>query len=80
MTDFAPLSILEEIDNANDTNTYAVIPVENSIEGVVRETLDNLTRLDNKEIKIIAGISEIISAIKATLVVSLIIFISFIVN
>lgn len=48
------LSILEEIDNTNDTNTYAVIPVENSIEGVVRETLDNLTRLDNKEIKIIA--------------------------
>ena len=32
----------------------AVIPIENSIEGIVRETLDNLSSLKKEGIKILA--------------------------
>lgn len=46
--------ILNFIDLSLDKDILAVIPIENSIEGVVRETLDNLTRLKDKSIKIIA--------------------------
>ncbi len=48
------ISILNELDNSTDENLLAVIPIENSIEGVVRETLDNLTRLSDKSIKILS--------------------------
>ncbi len=37
-------------------NTLGVLPVENSIEGAVRETLDNLIRLKNPNIKILAEV------------------------
>ena len=50
------ISLLKELDNNHDKNLLAVIPVENSIEGVVRETLDNLTRLKDDTIKILAEI------------------------
>lgn len=47
-------SIIKELDNAADTDILAVVPIENSIEGVVRETLDNLTRVEDCRIKILA--------------------------
>lgn len=43
---------LKAIDN--DKNSVAVLPIENSIEGVVRETIDNLIRLNDKDIQIMA--------------------------
>lgn len=46
------LEIIEELDNSPET--VAVLPIENSIEGIVRETIDNLIRLKNEDIKIIA--------------------------
>lgn len=42
-------------------NTLGVLPVENSIEGAVRETLDNLIKLKNPNIKIL---SEVIMPIE----------------
>lgn len=38
--------------NANP-NSLAVLPIENSIEGTVKETIDNLIKIENDEIKII---------------------------
>lgn len=57
----AIIAALNEIDKYNDKNLLAVIPIENSIEGVVRETLDNLTRLNDKSIKILSEIAIPIS-------------------
>lgn len=48
------VSLLKELDESKDENLFAVIPIENSIEGVVRETLDNLTRLNDKSVKILS--------------------------
>ncbi len=53
----AIISILHKLDEVQDEKTFAVIPIENSIEGVVRETLDNLTRLKDRNIKILAEIA-----------------------
>ena len=50
------ISLLKKLDNTADKNVLAVIPVENSIEGVVRETLDNLTRLKDDRIKVLAEV------------------------
>ena len=50
------ISLLKELDETKDKNVLAVIPVENSIEGFVRETLDNLTRLNDDNIKILAEV------------------------
>ncbi len=36
----------------NDENALCVLPIENSIEGIVRETIDNLLKLKDKQIKI----------------------------
>lgn len=55
------ISLLREVDESQDKNLLAVIPIENSIEGVVRETLDNLTRLNDKNVKILAEIAIPIS-------------------
>lgn len=38
----------------NDRNAIAVLPIENSIEGIVRETIDNLVKLEDKNFKIVA--------------------------
>lgn len=35
-----------------DYSSICVLPIENSIEGIVRETIDNLVRLDSKRLKI----------------------------
>ena len=51
------LSIIKELANNINNDSFAVIPIENSIEGVVRETIDNLAILNNTNIKIIAETS-----------------------
>ena len=51
--------VAEFVDN--NPNTLGVLPVENSIEGAVRETLDNLIKLKNPNIKIL---SEVIMPIE----------------
>lgn len=50
---------VEFVDNT--PNSLGVLPVENSIEGAVRETLDNLIKLKNPNIKIL---SEVIMPIE----------------
>lgn len=57
----AIITALQEIDQNTDKDLLAVIPIENSIEGVVRETLDNLTRINDKSVKILAEIAIPIS-------------------
>ena len=54
--DFKHLNSIKSIINYVDenNNAIAVVPIENSIEGVVRETIDNLTFVKDKSLKIIA--------------------------
>ena len=47
-------SIIKALKDANSEDIVGVIPIENSIEGIVRETLDNLSSLKKEGIKIIA--------------------------
>jgi len=60
---FEPLSsikqVLEFIDD--NPNTIGVLPIENSIEGAVRETIDNLIRTKNENVRIL---SELVMPIK----------------
>lgn len=51
--------VLEFVDE--NPNSIAVLPIENSIEGAVRETIDNLIRTNNTNIKIL---SEIVMPIR----------------
>lgn len=46
--------VLEFVDN--NPNSLGVLPIENSIEGAVRETIDNLIRTKNENIKILAEV------------------------
>ena len=46
--------IIKALKDDNSDDIAAVIPIENSIEGVVRETLDNLSSLKKEGFKIIA--------------------------
>ena len=46
--------IIKAIKDENNEDIAAVIPIENSIEGIVRETLDNLSSLKKEGFKIIA--------------------------
>ena len=41
----------------NDEDSIAVLPIENSIEGIVRETIDNILRINDERIKIQGEIS-----------------------
>src|SRR5574344_1423982 len=52
-------SVLEFVDNT--PHTVGILPVENSIEGAVRETIDNLIRTNNSKIRIL---SEFVMPIK----------------
>jgi len=54
--------VLEFIDET--PNAIAVLPIENSIEGTVRETIDNLIRTQNSNIRIL---SEVVMPIKQCL-------------
>ena len=47
-------SIIKALKDENSEDIVAVIPIENSIEGIVRESLDNLYSLRKENIKIIA--------------------------
>ena len=47
-------SVIKALKDENSVDIVAVIPIENSIEGIVRETLDNLSSLKKEGIKIIA--------------------------
>ncbi len=47
-------SIIKALKDENNEDMAAVIPIENSIEGIVRETLDNLSSLKKEGFKIIA--------------------------
>jgi len=47
-------AVIKAIKDENSQDIVAVIPIENSIEGIVRETLDNLSSLKKEGIKIIA--------------------------
>jgi prephenate dehydratase len=46
--------IIKALKDENSEDIAAVIPIENSIEGIVREALDNLVSLKKEGIKIIA--------------------------
>ena len=47
-------SVIKALKDENSEDIAGVIPIENSIEGVVRETLDNLSSLKKEGIKILA--------------------------
>ena len=47
-------SVIKALKDENSEDIVAVIPIENSIEGIVRETLDNLASLKKEGYKIIA--------------------------
>ena len=51
------LSTIKELTKETNQDSYAVIPIENSVEGIVRETIDNLGLLTQTNIKIIAETS-----------------------
>ena len=36
--------VIETLDNKEPDTTCAILPIENSIEGIVRETIDNLVK------------------------------------
>ena len=46
--------IIKALKDENNEDMVAVIPIENSIEGIVRETLDNLSSLKKEGFKILA--------------------------
>lgn len=46
--------VIKALKDENSEDIAAVIPIENSIEGIVRETLDNLSSLKKEEYKIVA--------------------------
>ena len=46
-------TIKSSLDNLiNDNNSVCILPIENSIEGIVRETIDNLLKIKDNRIKI----------------------------
>ncbi len=51
------LGVIKQLAKIENKNAYGVIPIENSVEGVVRETLDNLSLLKNTNMKILAETS-----------------------
>ncbi len=51
------LSVIKKLSQIENKDAYGVIPIENSVEGVVRETIDNLCMLKNTNMKILAETS-----------------------
>ena len=47
-------AVIKALKDENSEDIVAVIPIENSIEGIVRETLDNLSSLKKEGIKILS--------------------------
>ena len=48
------MEVVRELKSVNSNEYAAVIPIENSIEGIVRETIDNLAELAVLNIKVLA--------------------------
>lgn len=46
-------SVAAELSNLNNPDSLAVLPIENSIEGIVKESIDNISRIKDKEVKIL---------------------------
>lgn len=46
-------AVISEINRWQNPKNLAVLPIENSIEGTVKETIDNLSKINNQDIKII---------------------------
>ena len=51
------LSVIKKLAQLENKDAYGVIAIENSVEGVVRETVDNLCLLKNTNMKILAETS-----------------------
>ncbi len=47
-------SVSAELSELNNIESLAVLPIENSIEGIVKESIDNLSRIPDKDVKILA--------------------------
>lgn len=45
-------AVANELANLDDEESFAVLPIENSIEGVVKESIDNICRIEDSQIKI----------------------------
>lgn len=46
-------SVSAELSHLNDGESLAVLPIENSIEGIVKESIDNISRIEDKDVKIL---------------------------
>ena len=45
-------AVAKELMSLKDDDSYAILPIENSIEGVVKEAIDNISRIDDLDVKI----------------------------
>lgn len=46
-------SVSAELSNLLNPESLAVLPIENSVEGIVKEAIDNISRIDDPDVKII---------------------------
>ncbi|MCR5265108.1 MAG: ACT domain-containing protein, partial [Cyanobacteria bacterium RUI128] len=46
-------SVAAELSHLENSESVAVLPIENSIEGVVKESIDNISRIEDKDVKIL---------------------------
>lgn len=46
-------AVISEINKWQNPKNLAVLPIENSIEGIVKETIDNLSKINDQNIKIL---------------------------
>lgn len=46
-------AVASELSNLENEESLAVLPIENSIEGIVKESIDNISRIDDNDIKIL---------------------------
>ena len=47
-------SVAQELSSLENPLSLAVLPIENSIEGVVKESIDNISRIEDEDVKILA--------------------------
>jgi len=47
-------AVSNELSHLENTESLAVLPIENSIEGIVKESIDNISRIEDSNIKILA--------------------------
>ena len=46
-------SVTAELSDLKNNESLAVLPIENSIEGIVKESIDNISRIDDGDVKIL---------------------------